>query len=57
MVFEFKNYFCCSYSTFALSSGTKSNYYFPGESLKSFSGEILLVSEINFKYLIFCEFH
>jgi integrase len=49
---QFINNFINIYSTTALSSGTKNNYYFLGESLKSFSGETLQVSEINYQYLI-----
>ncbi len=49
---KFINDFINTYSTSALSSGTKENYYFLMLSLKNFSGEVLPVSEINYQYLI-----
>jgi integrase len=49
---QFINNFINNYSTSTLSPGTKENYYFLMLSLKSFSGNLLPVSEINYQYLI-----
>ena len=49
---QFITNFINIFSTDSFSPGTKDNYYFLGESLKSFSGEVLPVSEINYQYLI-----
>jgi len=46
---QFINNFINNYSTSTLSSGTKENYYFLMLSLKSFSGNLLPVSEINYQ--------
>jgi integrase len=48
---KFINDFLKTNSTSLLTSGTLENYYYLMLSLKNFSGDVLPVSEINYKYL------